>query len=319
MGNEPKVMQNGHLHPVKQAEKHAYLIMCHNNWRILKILVSLLDDPRNDIYIHVDRKVRRFKQLKREISVNKATLVFTKRIRVNWGGFSQIRAELLLLQAATKREHAYYHLISGVDMPLKTQDEIHAFFKENRGSEFLGIDEESTDGTLFAGRIGCYHFFQDWIGRNKGIGAALAERAERISLGLQRKLRVDRLERQEQAVYKGPNWFSITHSMAAYVLQSRRKIYKVFRFSLCADELFLQTTAMHSPYQENIVKDALREIDWSRGAPYIFRGKDFYELINSRKLFARKFDEAVDFNIVLRIRKMLQSPHCCNNAQQKYR
>ena len=36
--------------------KHAYLIMAHNNWRNLETLIKLIDDDRNDIYIHIDRK-----------------------------------------------------------------------------------------------------------------------------------------------------------------------------------------------------------------------------------------------------------------------
>lgn len=37
-------------------EKHAYLIIAHDNWKILEKLLILLDDKRNDIYLHIDRK-----------------------------------------------------------------------------------------------------------------------------------------------------------------------------------------------------------------------------------------------------------------------
>lgn len=36
--------------------KHAYCIMAHGNWQQLQLLVTLIDDPRNDIYLHVDAK-----------------------------------------------------------------------------------------------------------------------------------------------------------------------------------------------------------------------------------------------------------------------
>lgn len=38
-------------------KKHAYLIMAHNNWKILEKLLILLDDKRNDIYLHIDLKL----------------------------------------------------------------------------------------------------------------------------------------------------------------------------------------------------------------------------------------------------------------------
>ena len=89
--------------------RHAYLIMCHNNVSILERLISLLDDPLNDIYIHIDRKVRDISEIKKHIKAQNATITFTKRVNVSWGGFSQVKAELLLLKRAAQTEHDYYH------------------------------------------------------------------------------------------------------------------------------------------------------------------------------------------------------------------
>lgn len=41
-------------------QKHAYMIIAHNEFDLLEILVRLLDDPRNDIYVHIDAKVKDF-------------------------------------------------------------------------------------------------------------------------------------------------------------------------------------------------------------------------------------------------------------------
>lgn len=38
-------------------KRHAYCIIVHNNPDQLNILVDLIDDERNDIYIHVDKDV----------------------------------------------------------------------------------------------------------------------------------------------------------------------------------------------------------------------------------------------------------------------
>ena len=231
----------------------------------------------------------------------KATLRFTKRICVNWGGHSQIRAEWILLQEATKTEHAYYHLLSGMDLPLQSQDAIHAFFQRHRGKEFISIDQTDKEGTLVADRIAQYHFFQNRIGRNRGLVIAMAERLEAVLLKLQKKLRINRLRSYPGTIYKGANWFSITHSMALYVLAQEKLVKRLFYFSLCADELFLQTIAMESPYACNVTADAMRYVDWERGAPYTFRREDYVALWTSGKLFARKFDENVDMTIVERI------------------
>lgn len=36
--------------------KHAYLIIAHNEPEVLRRLVKSVDDKRNDIYIHIDKK-----------------------------------------------------------------------------------------------------------------------------------------------------------------------------------------------------------------------------------------------------------------------
>lgn len=286
-------------------KKHAYLIICHNNFKILEKLIHLLDDPRNDIYVHVDRKVKQLEQQKKNLSVKNASLTFTKRISVNWGGFSQIKAELTLLEEAVKLPHDYYHLLSGVDLPLKPQDEIHNFFEKNHGKEFIGIDEQSDNGKEFEARVRYYRFLQDMIGRKAGLHIALLERIEAFLLACQKFIGINRSIHFGKTIYKGPNWFSITQKMAECILSQRIRINKQFKYGLCVDELFLQTLAMESPYAKNIINDSLRYIDWNRGSPYTFHSDDFDELMNSGKMFARKFDENTDMAVVNRIYETL--------------
>ena len=37
-------------------EKHAYLVMAHHQFPLLQTTLRLLDDPRNDFFIHIDKK-----------------------------------------------------------------------------------------------------------------------------------------------------------------------------------------------------------------------------------------------------------------------
>lgn len=66
--------------------KHAYLVMCHNNFEILCKLLSELDDVRNDIYIHVDKKVPSYPHERLKECVINANLYFVNRLTVSWGG-----------------------------------------------------------------------------------------------------------------------------------------------------------------------------------------------------------------------------------------
>ena len=64
--------------------KHAYLIIAHSEPEILRILVSCIDDVRNDIFIHIDKKsnIENFSN----IHTDSSNLFFLKdRINVKWG------------------------------------------------------------------------------------------------------------------------------------------------------------------------------------------------------------------------------------------
>lgn len=109
-------------------EKHAFLIIAHTDWSLLKTLVSLLDYELNDIYIHIDAKVLA-KDIPDIICSKSNLYMLERRISVAWGDISVVEAEYLLFETAYNNSHySYYHLLSGVDLPLKPKEYIYSFF-----------------------------------------------------------------------------------------------------------------------------------------------------------------------------------------------
>ena len=110
---------------------------------------------------------------------------------------------------------------------------------------------------------------------------------------------------------KGANWFSITHALATYVLSQENWLRERYRSTFCADEIFLQTLVVNSPFRDTLPSDyfgddhktCLRYIDWQRGKPYSFRNEDYSELIATppEYLFARKFDYRTNAEVVDRL------------------
>lgn len=279
-------------------EKHAYLIKAHHQFGLLKKLLELLDDPRNDIYIHIGLDVK-YDAAPLVQCVRTSGVYFVPGIREEWGGFSQIRSEMELFRAAASHGYMYYHLLSGADLPLKTQDEIHRFFDENKGYEFIYFCPESF-WKESAYKYEQYHLFQEWIGRRqKGVWF----QAERISLFLQRRIGIRR-STGNMTYCLGANWVSITHDLVQYLLGQEKLIRKMFRHSLCCDEFFIQTLVWNSPYRKRVFSldddyyACLRLIDWKRGSPYVWRKQDYMELMDAPHLFARKFDEETDREII---------------------
>ncbi len=277
--------------------KHAYLVMAHNDWSLLSKLLRCIDDPRNAIYIHVDKKA--FFPATEVYEPQEAECSYIRRRNVSWGGYSQIVAELNLLEAAITSEYDYYHLISGQDLPIKSQDYIHDFFdNQSRENSYIGYNPKEEYSKMAMDRLGQYHFLQDSIGRNTGTWSNILRRFESKSLSIQRKLKVNRVAHYPFQICYGTNWFSINHELAKYVVSRKKDIEKYFKHSICADELFLQTITQDSPFKDKIIHNTLRAIDWKRGKPYTYRKEDFSLLIESDKLFARKFSTNVDLEII---------------------
>ncbi|TAH73748.1 MAG: glycosyl transferase [Anaerolineaceae bacterium] len=294
--------------------KHAYLIMAHGNFEYLKKLIESVDDPRNDVFVHIDKKANftNFDMLKKDIHFS--SIHYIKQRNVKWAGFSGILCEIDLLKAATeKARYDYYHLISGSDLVLKTQNEIHQFFDQNKGKEFVAFDDQEIDD-IYLERVKYYYLFQDVYGRNRKnfflLGLYLVDK---ILLTIQKILKVNRLKKVNLEFQKGTNWFSITHDFAVYVTQQERWINKTFKYSLSGDELFLQTILINSRFKENLCQPKnlkenpnMRLIDWSRGKPYTWRKEDYNILINSNMFYARKIDPYIDNDIITMIIKNLE-------------
>lgn len=272
--------------------KHAFLIFAHANMQNLINCIKSIDDSRNDIFIHIDKKWKNFDFNKLYQIVKFSKIYFTeKRISVYWGGISQIQAYLIALEAAKKQsKYEYYHLISAQDICIKTQDYLHDFFDANKGKEFIEIKENKEWFESSLSRLKYYHlqtkhnFFLRVINK--------------ISRELQKIFRVDRLKNLNVEIKGGSNWASITDEFCDYLIENKKTIFKICGYGFCTDEFFLQILAYNNPvfkdalYKLNAKSDCeldnMRYIDWNRGGPYLFKEEDFDIIMESECLFVRK-------------------------------
>ena len=273
--------------------KHAYLIIAHNNFYILKKLIALIDDERNDIYIHVDKKTKNFKKDDFINICKKSQINFIKRISVYWGDYSQVQCELNLLKAAIKGNYQYYHLISGVDLPIKSQGYIHDFFDKNKNTEYVRFTDNWDHS-----RVGKLHILNKLNRTNNPLLIKIKILLNKPFNYLYKK-GYDYSQKFNFSIKKGDNWFSITDSAAKYIVSQEKVIKKLFKYSLCPDEHFIHTILFNSKFEKSLsYNTCLREIDWKRGEPYTYRKADYSLLINSNNLFARKFDTSIDKEII---------------------
>ena len=273
--------------------KHAYLILAHGSYALLQRLVSTIDDERNDIFIHIDRKQKDLPHLK--VKRSRLFLLNEERVSVFWGDVSVVAAEFALMAFAYKQdEYAYYHLLSGVDLPLKSQNDIHAFFETHQGKEFIGFYDGADLPASLVRKVQRYHLFaQDFRGSGlvflaKRIVRAFAIRIQEL-LGIKRHTNI--------RFAKGTQWWSLTGALIEQLLSKQDEILSLYKHTFCADEIAIQTYVYNSPFMaqvfapEDEAKSSLRHIGWREGALYDWTRADYEDLKHSTALFARKFNE----------------------------
>ena len=272
--------------------KHAYLIIAHNEWNLLNKLIKCIDDSRNDIFIHIDQKADF--QMVNMYRPCKSKIFMVERTNVQWGGDSLVKCEVNLLKVANERgPYTYYHLLSGVDLPVKDQDYLHEYFAKNQGKNYIRIDPVALQNGYGEGRV---QYWREYVfGKKKGHIIGFLWRIQSFLIYVQKKLKINRLKNCPKKIYKGSEWFSITEEMVKEILNQEQFIKQYCYNSLCADEIFVQTVAMNCKLKDTVADNDLRCIDWKRGNPYIWRMEDIDYLLNQEfALFARKFSDSVD-------------------------
>lgn len=281
-------------------DRFAYLVMVHACDPVFRILMRMLDFDLNDIYVHVDGKVpiAPFEEfLGREMAHARVCLL-PRRIKVYWAHCSQVEAELALFEAAAgSHRYGYYHLISGADLPIKSQEYIHSFFAARQGLNFIGFMPE---GMADEGMILHRHVFPRHYRNSGRLGRLMAGARgmlERLAACLPAKS-------YDLEFRKGGNWVSITHECVLEILRHRDFFLREFRYSRSLDEWYKQTVVYNSPLRDTVYcyddanKGCMRLIDWNRGSPYSWTIDDLPEVLASDKLFCRKI---ADVRLALQI------------------
>lgn len=284
--------------------RHAYLLIVHKNPPQVRKLLGALDDERNLIVVHCDKKmVHDDVEAISKAPLESAELRVLQVNDVLWGSYSQVETELLLLREALGCGCSYYHLLSGEDLPLRSQSEIHEFF-DSSGKEFIAYNPQFEWPAVLEARVRLRHL------QNRNA-SPFFKAIDKAWVALQGLLGLNLLDTEVRYGY-GSNWFSVTDCLANDLIDHEEWVRLRFAHALCADEVFLQSFALTFGYQDSLYKpfDAgdkwgnMRLVDWDRGEgihPYTLRSHDFDWIMSTGMMFGRKFSIDVDPGIVDRI------------------
>lgn len=276
----------------------AILILAHKNPSQLKRLVTHLQTDF-DVFVHLDRRS--------EVRVSEfdrfARTTVIKEIKATWGSLGLVHATLKLLSLAFSRgPYDRYVLISGQDVPLKTNGEIAALFLRHPEVDFVDSQPFTPAEESRLTRITRFHFFP-----RKTLSAVLTTIATNISRRIDNLLSVLGVRRGMNYRFRwGSQWMDLTSETVRQVLefvQTDKRFLRRFRFTFCSDEVFFQTAIEHCGHAKAELLSPLRYIDWHTGPehPRVIRMEEVAKLEKSGMLFARKCDTTIDSDLVDRL------------------
>ena len=255
------------------------------------MLVNMIDDGRNDIYLHIDAKSLDDYNKSGGVKTKFSGLILTESIDVRWSDISQVDAELLLFKHVIRSGKGYnrIHLISGSDFPLKSQDELHKMFY-NDDREYISFGK---DVHLMYKRLKYYHFFvrcrRKW---------RIAELLRRILL-VPQVLFVNRLRKFNLKFAYGQNWCSLTLPAVREIIGKMVELRPKLKYTTSADEVYKQMI-IGSNDRFKIYNKPVSYACFSHGcaSPKTLTMVDYDNIMSSGCLFARKFDVNVDVNVI---------------------
>lgn len=278
--------------------------MAHKYPRQLHRLVDRLNDGLSHFFIHIDKKVNNSQFDSLKIFGDK--LIFIERFDGRWGRYGITLPLLSALKTIKQSNHSFDRIIvlSGQDYPIKSNKEIDEFFEKSPYSVFIdffpvpnfkkwpGKDR----GGLF--RVDKYYFGDKWHERLRSKTLNLLARYFDF---FRRKIP------KQMEAYAGSAWINLDMYALNYILDFNEKhpeYLKFHRNTFVADEVFIQMLVGNSKDEELLARmenSEKRFIIWESSQsphPKILQTSDFGNIKVSESLFARKFDERADAEIL---------------------
>jgi hypothetical protein len=311
-----------------------YIVLAHKNPAQLSRMVRRLDCPEARFYINIDAPVE-LAPFQAALADNPRCIFLTGAQRLNtmWGHVNAVKAALVgIARILADGRTGYTILLSGQDYPLKSNDYIRQFYKDNYGTNFIecfplpvtpqtapsihgGLARESWIHPDYGSkggmdRLNHYTFFlstkrEDNVSIPPIFSADFWNpRKMRYALGLLRRQpsNFPRLLAKRQLPgglkpHAGSQWWALPHETAVFLDRyvKEQPAFLAFNdFTLLSDEIFFQTVVANNFTN---IASPVTYVNFGRPTgpwPATFVAADVAELAASPCLYARKFDADQD-------------------------
>ncbi len=274
--------------------KLIHLILAHDPAGLVQLerLINQLNYEGSIIYIHVDLKSD-LSVFKNHFKNNAAVRFINNRVNIKWASYSMIEAEQNSCQQILMEEpnFDFLNLLSAQDYPIRPIHEFHQFLSLHIGKAFMHCLDIETEWVEAKQRVIKYHFVNHDF---RGIY---------LLQDIVNSIMPERKVPSNMALKGRSQWFTISRKHVEYVVEAlkmNKAIVRFFKFTWSPDEMVFQTLLFNSPYQNDIINNNLRYIDWSelKKNPKILTEVDFEAITQSGNFFARKFNLSASSSIL---------------------
>lgn len=290
-----------------QKKINAYLISAYLDPTALKRLIDSLNDEKNvDFYIHIDAKADISKFLNPLQNYPNVTFLNGKeRIKVHWGGYSQVQMQYNLIQKMLSSQTKYHRVfnLTGTDYPLASNETLLTSLPDDK--EFIiGYDvsrEEKINpekGSMQDKYL--YYYFMD---------------TRFISFLNQKHIKKENsYALLGYDFYFGSEYWCLSYNCLKdifHIYSKDKKLQRILRFSFVPSEAWIHTVFFNSKWapRGEIYHDIYNGLIHLSPMHYFEYGKeikilteaDYEKLIYSNKIFCRKVQSGISDSLISKI------------------
>lgn len=301
--------------------KIAYCISAYTDPAQLKRLVESLN-PDAHFFIHIDKNSY-FEDFNKLVSSKETNIHYVKPIKIRWATISQVEYQMSMLSEATKYpEHFdYIFMLSAFDYPIWSNEKIASFLEDNYGKEFImGINVQTTFYLKDLQREYRPDFEIKWLPKriNHYLRGSIRYFAKLVNY--KKPIKVKLRSGEYYDVYKGSDYFCITRDLAIYIVnmyKNNMDLRKYFANTFAPSETLIHTIAFNSKFKSKCIcveapyqgLPSLTPLHYIEGCKIkILTEPDFKTLIDSGKMFARKFRSNKSENLIKLLEAHRNSP-----------
>lgn len=274
-------------------QKIAFLISAYTEPDSLRSMIRALNRMLDaDFFVHIDRKVNIEPFYTGLRDLPNVTFV-EKRIRVYWGGYSQVEMQMALIEAMLQSRVRYLRVVNltGTDYPVVSGEILRDRLSRTQVEYICGFDINSERKTGKKKMIYKYSRFY-LMDTPRVIRAAV------------KRLRLPRLYYRQIDIpmYYGSEYWALTYDCITDLYNNyleNKPLQKLLRYAFVPSEAWIQTMFFNSEWRKNAVQqpedNEVNLIDLSpitffkyTDSIQILDENDYEDIVASRRIFARK-------------------------------